>query len=225
MEQDRIFLDNEGNNWFRRNKSALDETDKIDWPFHVLNFIDFKVKIGSVLELGCSNGYRLDKIRSKLLPDCRFVGIDAGAEAIEYGRMKFEGLELFQGLLSDIPLKEEFDLVIVNFVLHWVDRKTLFRSIGEIDRVIKDGGLLVLGDFLPDYQQRRRYHHLPNEHVYTYKQDYAKIFESFGTYRELARFTFNHDNVSGYTLEPALSSERGFCSLLHKSHESYYPEV
>jgi SAM-dependent methyltransferase len=225
MNQDKIFLTNEGNNWYHRNKNALDKAGKIDWPLYLLHSIDGVANIGTVIELGCSTGYRLDKIRSTLAPGCRCVGLDASKEAIDAGRTQYPELELYHGLLSDIPLEQEFDLVIVNFVLHWVDRKTLVKTISEIDRIIKDDGLLILGDFLPDYPQRRRYHHLPDERVFTYKQDYAKIFEQFGTYRELVRFTFDHDNVSNYNLGPTDSSARGVCSILHKSIEGYYPEV
>ena len=225
MNQDRIFRENEGNNWYSRNKLALDKEGKVDWPSYLLSLVDERANIGTIVELGCCNGYRLNKIKSCLNPGCRCVGIDASNEAIEDGKIRYAGLELYQGLLSDIPLNEEFDLVIINFVLHWVDRKTLVKSIGEIDRIAKDEGLLIIGDFLPDYQQRRRYHHLPDERVYTYKQDYAKIFESFGTYRELARFAFDHDNNEDYFLKPTASSARGFCSILHKSIEGYYPEV
>lgn len=225
MNQDTVFFVNEGNNWFARNKSVLDKVDKLDWPSYLFSFVEQKTYVSSVLELGCSNGYRLNRIRADLMPGRRCVGVDASMEAIRDGRSRYDGLELYQGLLSDIPLNEDFDLVIVNFVLHWVDRKTLIKSICEIDRLVKDGGCLLLGDFLPDYQQRRHYHHLPDENIYTYKQDYAKIFETFGIYKELARFAFDHDQSDGYSIRPTDSASRGFCSLLHKSLDGYYPEV
>lgn len=139
--------------------------------------------------------------------------------------MLYPGLELHQGVLSNPPVDGQFDLVIVNYVMHWIDRSTLARSICSIDNFVKDGGLLLLGDFLPDYQQRRRYHHLPQKHVFTYKQDYPGIFTSLGLYKELARFTYDHDTPDSYALQPATSPTRGACSLLHKSFDGYYPEV
>jgi SAM-dependent methyltransferase len=226
MDQDRIFSQGEGNAWFQRNKTALDGNDHADWPFHVIDLLEDRSTIRSVVELGCSNGYRLSKISSRLSPGCRCVGIDASHEAIQDGKLRFPVLELHQGLLSDVSLRDDFDLVIVNFVLHWVDRSTLVKSIAEIDRLTKDGGLLLIGDFLPDFQQRRRYHHLPNDTVFTYKQDYARIFEVFGTYREIVRFTYNHDDKNaGYAIKPSPSPARGYCSLLSKSLEKFYPEV
>jgi hypothetical protein len=128
-------------------------------------------------------------------------------------------------VLASPPVDGQFDLVIVNYVLHWIDRSTLAWSICAIDGFVRDGGLLLLGDFLPDCQQRRRYHHMPEECVYTYKQNYSEIFTSLGLYKELARFTYNHDEPDSYSLQPTLSSSRGFCSLLNKSLDGYYPEL
>ncbi len=124
-------------------------------------------------------------------------------------------------MLADLPLEERFDLVVVNFVLHWVDRSTLARSISEIDRVVTDGGHLILGDFLPDSPLRRSYRHRKDERVYTYKQDYARIFEALCTYKELARMTYDHDKPN-LGIGSADSCSRGVCVLLGKSETRYY---
>lgn len=224
MLQDSIFFNSEGNNWYNRNSTALDAADKIDWPCHLIQQLDGKENIKSVIELGCSSGYRLAKLRSKLAPDCGFAGVDASIEAVTEGMRKYQGLDLRHAALSDIPFQKEFDVVIVNFVLHWIDRRTLALSIAEADRLLKNGGYLVLGDFLPDFPQRRRYHHLSDENVYTFKQDYSKIFLALGTYQELARVSFNHDSTADYSFRSCASSERGFTTLLHKSLDSFYPE-
>ncbi|MBI5683048.1 MAG: class I SAM-dependent methyltransferase [Deltaproteobacteria bacterium] len=224
MNQDMVFHKSEGNSWFQRNKSVLEKEGKVDWPTYLLNLLDNKSEIRSIAELGCTNGWRLYQLSKKII-GAKLVGVDASLEAIEDGRKRYPELEMHQGLLSQLPIQDEFDIVIVNFVLHWVDRETLIKSDAEIDRVTKDGAFLILGDFLPDCQQRRRYHHLPNERVYTYKQDYARIFESFGTYKEFTRFTYDHDNVEQNSIKPCSSSSRAFCSILHKSLEGYYQEV
>lgn len=224
MLQDKLFNEGEGNKWFQRNKKALTDGDKPDWPCHILSMLGGNEKIGSVLELGCANGWRLNRLRSILGNDCRYVGIDASREAIEDGLERHPGLVLHQAVLTDVPIEEEFDLAIVNFVLHWVDRRTLLKSIGEIDRMIRDGGFLILGDFLPDFPQRRHYHHCPGDAVYTYKQDYAAIFTALGTYREIARVTYNHD-APELMIQSCSSAERGVCVLLQKSLTGYYREV
>jgi SAM-dependent methyltransferase len=223
MNQDEIFARKEGNAWFRRNQASLENPGKVDWPLAVLEMLGNKDGIRNVAELGCANGYRLDRLCSKLSTKGRFVGVDASEEAISDGCKRYPHLELHTGTLAELPVSGAFDLVIVNFVLHWVDRKTLARSISEIDRLTTDGGLLLIGDFLPDFPQRRNYHHYRDADVYTYKQDYAMVFAALGTYKEMVRVTFDHDHP-GVHVQKAGSASRGMCALLHKSLNDYYIE-
>jgi SAM-dependent methyltransferase len=218
-----LFQQSEGDAWFERNRAALGAAGE-DWPVRLLSGLAPDSGIRNVLELGCSSGWRLDLLRRRLASQgIRCVGVDASRGAVEYGRRQYPGLELHQGVLAQVPLTEAFDAVIVHFVLHWVDRATLAASIAEIDRLVRDGGYLCVGDFLPDFQQRRAYHHLPGAGVFTYKQDYAAIFESLGTYRTLSRVTFQHDDAAA-PLAPAASDDRKVCTLLVKSLRGFYPE-
>jgi SAM-dependent methyltransferase len=226
MLQDDVFLEDEGNAWFQRNRVALEASaqDRHDWPLTMIGRLDEarRTGIGSVVELGCSNGWRLARL-GKTLP-ARLVGVDASADAVADGVARYPGLSLLQGGLADLPLREQFDLTIVFFVLHWIDRSNVARCIAEIDRVTRDGGLLVLGDFLPDYPQRRSYHHRPPEAgMFTYKQDYAKIFEAMGTYREIARSTFDHEHPGDH-IKTAASGSRCVCTVLQKSLTGFYGE-
>jgi SAM-dependent methyltransferase len=227
MIQDARFAVGEGDNWFKRNRDYLGRLGKIDWPIHLLERFDRRGTIGSVVELGCSNGFRLARIKREILPHARCVGIDASREAIGDGAALYPELELHQGVLASPPVEGSFDLVIVNYVLHWVDRSTLSRSICAIDGLVRDGGLLILGDFQPDYPQRRRYHHLPDDELFTYKQDYPALFTTLGLYKEVARLTYDHDSADATdgSLALAASSSRGVCALLHKSLNAFYPEV
>lgn len=222
MKQDDVFVAGEGDAWFSRNREALTGSAKIDWPIQLVDMLDARREIKSVIELGCANGWRLNRLSEML--QARFVGVDASREAVADGKARFPALTLLQGTLADVPVQEAFDLTIVNFVLHWVDRRSLARSVAEIDRVTRDGGFLIVGDFLPDNPQRRRYHHLPAEQVYTYKQDYAKIFESLGTYRTIARIAFDHDSPT-LQLHSGAGAARGGCAVLKKSLVGYYQET
>lgn len=170
-----------------------------------------------VAEVGCSNGYRLEHIRREFGAVC--CGFDASKEAIEAGKKLYPNIEFVHSTVAEIESPNLYDLVICNFVLHWVDRKTLLTSVAKIDTLVQPGGIIVLGDFLPDYQQRRRYHHLPGMDIYTYKQDYGNIFTASGLYKELYRHTFNHDEArTGW----ASSSQRGVRVVLRKMKENEY---
>jgi SAM-dependent methyltransferase len=222
--QDKIFLEKEGDAWFQRNKEALGKPGKLDWPLHCIGLLNEKDKIKTVAEVGCANGFRLAALKNQFKKAERFVGIEASAQAIAAGSKQYPQVEFIRGTLSDLPTQDEFDLVIVSHVLHWVDRSTLSRSVAEIDRITRDGGILILGDFLPDFPQRRRYHHLEQENVYTYKQDYAKIFESLGLYKEILRFSYE-DGTSDAAASSGESSSRRVCTALKKQTNGYYPEI
>lgn len=225
LKQDDIFLKGEGDSWFSRNSIAIErKSDKFDWPTYLIELIEDKSDIKKIAELGCSNGWRLNNLQN-LYPHVEFSGIDPSVEAIEDGQKKYSQLRLQRGLLADIPLEEEFDIVIVYFVLCWVDRHSLAKSIAEVDRLVKDGGMLIIGDFAPDYPQRRHYHHLPEENIYTYKQDYVKTFESLGIYKEITKFTSENDKQQSLTIQTCDSANRLSCSILHKSLMSYYYEL
>jgi len=89
-----------------------------------------------------------------------------------------------------------------------------------IDRIVEDGGFLLIGDFAPSNRVRVRYHHLPDQDVFTYKQNYAELFTSSGIYQLRAMATFGH---GGHV--PSLSppeAERTAIWLLRKSLRDSY---
>ena len=90
--------------------------------------------------------------------------------------------------------------VIASFVLHWVDRALLLRSLAEIDRILAPGGLLVVADFLPDVASRVAYHHLPDDDLWTYKQNYPELFMTTALYREEQHVVYAH--ATGETITP-----------------------
>ena len=134
--------------------------------------------VDMVLEIGAANGARLAKISERF--EARAVAVEPSAEAIQDGRVRFPDVKFVKAKASAIPLQEMFDLIIINFVLHWVDRRNLLRSMAEIDRLLKDGGYLIIGDFLPSNLTKVRYHHVKNQEIYTYKQNYAATFLASG---------------------------------------------
>jgi SAM-dependent methyltransferase len=221
LNQDDIFLKGEGDSWFGRNAEGLDKkSEKFDWPTYLIELIEDKSSIKKIAELGCSNGWRLQKLHD-LYPHIEFYGIDPSIEAIQDGQTRYPKLHLSQGLLSEIPFQEEFDVVIVFGVFCWVDRSALVKSFAEVDRVVRDDGFLVIGDFLPNAQERRRYHHLLDANIYTYKQDYPAAFTATGLYGEIAKFT-NDCNQPKLCVQKIESSMRWSCSILHKSLTDFY---
>lgn len=219
QNQDSIFVESEANEWFKRNQPALLRPEKIpsDYPLRLLSFHK-ELRPRRVLEIGCANGWRLSEIERRYGSVC--VGVEPSDHAIEDGKSRYPNVQFYKGLAARLPVRESFDLVIVNFVLHWISRESLLSSASEIDRVTQKNGFLLISDFLPDSPELRDYHHLPGK-VFTYKQDYAQLFLASNLYSQVSRITFDHDD----SLERAPvfeSSVRAVVSLLRKSTSEFY---
>lgn len=225
MIQDKIFELSEADNWFLRNKETIiNRKIENDLISDLIDKISDKQNIKSVIELGSSNGYRLNFLKNILLNCNKLVGVDASKAAVNDGISRY-GLKMLHSPLDMFEFDEKSDLVIVNFVYHWIDRKNIFKVISNTDKLVNDGGYLIIGDFLPDFPQKKKYHHLPNESVYTYKIDYSNIFQSLNTYKEIHRTIFNHDHFIPGSIEFVDSNERGFCSVLRKDLYGYYHQT
>ena len=217
-DQDAIFLEGEGDRWFLRNAEALSRAERVaeDSPLRVLAALT-RFAPRRVLEVGCSNGWRLAALRERY--GCAVTGVEPSALAIDAGRRMYgDALDLRRGLARALPVArdETFDVVIVSFVFHWISRDALGDSIAEVDRVLEDGGHLVLHDFLPDAPVRRAYHHLEEGRVFTYKEDVAAPFLRGGRYRLVSRELGEHGAPLGASADVPGSENRTACDVLVK---------
>lgn len=185
--KNNIWFRKEGDNWFKRNKEYLGK--KQDIVSSVLEL--YKIKPKKIVEIGCSNGYRLANLHKKY--GAEVTGIEPSREAIEYGKSKWPFIKFKRAMCESFVLRKKVDLVIINFVFHWIMRENLMQSTARIDEIVKDNGFLVIGDFGTENFIKRDYHHLPGENVFTYKQEYQDIFLSTGLYKEIAKIRFDHD--------------------------------
>jgi len=92
---------------------------------------------GKILEIGFGQGNNFIFFNKS----CHVYGIDTKVRHIEYvAQCK---LYLEKGRIEDLPFKDKyFDAVVGSFVLCSV--KSIDKSVGEISRVLKDGGKLIL---------------------------------------------------------------------------------
>jgi SAM-dependent methyltransferase len=217
-DQTEIFSRDEGDNWFSRNEAGLNALSDDDRITRMVLRWAKREPVNSVCELGCSNGSRLAALGRRLQRVRRLAGSDVSKRAIEGGRKRWPMLELFVGSLDEPHIDGSFDLVIVSFVFHWVARQRLSESVAGVDALVRDGGALILADFLPDRPCARRYHHRPDAEIYTYKQDYSRCFTGLGTYVEIEREIFSHSGKCAAMIDP---QDRAMCSLLRKNLENY----
>lgn len=136
MNQNDIFIKDEGNNWFRRNRDEL-TPEKDDLITQMLKRLELCPK--KIVEVGCSNGWRLEKLRRIFSADC--FGIEVSHEAVACARNNFPKIRVQQQDVSHMSVEETFDLVICNFVLHWLDRTQLLQAVAGIDALTNWGGI------------------------------------------------------------------------------------
>ena len=217
MNQSAIFLEGEGDNYFLRNKAALEMRNvasEIMWLGQALS--PFKDKVNSVLEIGCSNGAKLEQICGLL--GAKGQGVDPSKQAVDEGnhRLSAAGAQLHVGTASHLPFEGlSFDFVYFGFCLYLLDRQDLFAAAAEADRVLKFGGFLAITDFDPIHRHKRPYHH--KEGVFSFKQDYSKIFTESGLYYLVSKNSFSHQQP----FFDADSDERVSTTLLFKEIDSY----
>jgi SAM-dependent methyltransferase len=204
MLQDNIFSEGEGDAWFERNRGFYrQEQDP------VLRFLSSQpVEPRAILEIGASRGDRLAALRERYR--AAVIAVEPSAAAVADGRHGFPGIQFFVATAKLLPLADESaDLVIVNFVFHWIDRKSLLASAAEIDRVLQPAGHLLIGDFAPFGPKKNRYHHRLDLEMYTYKQDYPTLFLATAGYRLVAQEILDYRTLKPGTEIP----ERERCSI------------
>ena len=97
-------------------------------------------RVGSVLDLGCADGYVTAYLRNRAWT---IVGFDRDLNDVRAAKAKVGGAHFLAGTAEALPFASaSFDAVVMLDVLEHVgdDR----RSIDEIVRVMKEGGYLIL---------------------------------------------------------------------------------
>ena len=184
-----VFLAGEGDRYFARNKAGLHAFDpERDPPTRLMTL--YGLRPDRVLEIGASNGARLAALLGRGVS--RAVAVEPSEEAIRDGRERHPAVEFHRGVIERTGIDGPFDLVIVSFVYHWVNREQLLAAAAETDRLVRDGGHLLIADFAPTLPTRVPYHHRPEGDVVTFKQPYHEIFLSTAGYRLIAMLTADH---------------------------------
>lgn len=191
--QKAAFITYEANAWFERNKEYLKnysaQNDRV-----VSLITEYNLKPNNLLEIGCAAGYRLNGIKS-LYKDCNVFGIEPSKNAIAYGQQNFPSVNFCEGTADDLSVyeNESMDVIIVGFVFYVIDRNIVFKVVSEIDRVLKNGGILIIVDFFSETSLKNEYQHIKDFSAYSFKQNYDEIFTSSKLYYLLDKSTLSHD--------------------------------
>jgi ubiquinone/menaquinone biosynthesis C-methylase UbiE len=188
--QKDAFLNYEADNYFKRNKGVKYSAEQ-DAVIKVLR--EYKYAPANVLEIGCSTGHRLNAM-SELFDGVKTTGIEPSNAAILQGQQDYPQVKFIRGTADHMPMLDSasFNLIIIGFVLYVVDREMLFKVISETDRVLADGGVLMIIDFFSEKPVRNDYQHIQDIDAYAFKQNYEDIFTASKLYHLLDKRSINH---------------------------------
>lgn len=170
MKQSKVFLDGEANQWLKRNKAKIAATKPEDDP--ILQAIEkYGLGFKTVLEVGCANGWRLEALERDY--NVEAWGTDPVANPFRN--------KIIPGTADSLSMKsDQFDLVIYGWCLYLADPEDYFKIAMEGDRVLKDGGFLIVYDFHADFPYKTPYKH--KEGLFSHHYDFSKLWMSHPAY-------------------------------------------
>ncbi len=118
--------------------------------------------VDALLDLGTGTGLMLQVLKESYR---HAVGIDASRDMLSVARANLDKAGIVKasvrhGDILNLPLEgQDFDLVIIHQVLHFLDQPEL--AIGEAARVLRPGGRLLIVDLAPHELE-----YLRNEHAH-----------------------------------------------------------
>jgi SAM-dependent methyltransferase len=196
INQDKVYLDKEADDFFKRNKYDFNKLPY--WKQELVdNFSDYlnEKEITNVLEIGCQIGDLLD-YSVKKFNAIQGYGLEPSSEAVEEGKKRFsQTCRLMRGIAAHNEIFENIpacDLVIINDVFSWISRASILRSIANIDEHISDNGYLIIRDYVPHSFVRNQNRHVDDHEVFCHKiiGSHAEIFKLIGNYQVLSSRVF-----------------------------------
>ncbi len=223
ISQEEYFSSTGGDDYFERNAVEQGTPQRSLMAYELLNALPSGAlpHDGRAAVLGGAAGGEAAAL-SELLPGWKLANVDVSARAIEFGKVAFPEIDhhclSIATAMPDLHTAiGEQDLVFVVGVMLWLDRKHLARAIANIDGSLRDGGHLLISDYLPSTRRKNPIRYSPKH--YTYKQDYSAPFLSLGTYELVAMNT----RVTAHPEDLDTDERRGASHLLRKNLTELYP--
>lgn len=101
-----------------------------------------------VLDVGCGTGTHLDLYQQA---GCEAYGIDLSPHMLDVARQKLEDrAQLLLGDASNMPYPDDcYDVVMITLALHEMSPATRLAVVGEMRRVLRKNGRLLVIDYHP----------------------------------------------------------------------------
>jgi ubiquinone/menaquinone biosynthesis C-methylase UbiE len=136
--------------------------------------------------VGCANGWRLRRLLKEKPGLGLLAGMDLSFSALQDGLRK-GSRSLVLADATAFPVRaNSVDCVILGFVCYATGRRSALGVLAEVERVVRDDGVVAVLDFLPDAPTQNRYHHVNRESIDVIKSDYAGTLIAYGGYQRVA---------------------------------------
>ncbi len=185
MKQSLEFLHGEGEAWMKRNAGRYDANG--DPVLEAMG--KYSIVPERVLEIGCADGARLAVLESKF--QCHVEGYDP-AYASKRGASL---VQVWAGTADNLRYSaDQFDLLIYGWCLYLTDPEDYFKITLEGDRVLQDGGYLIVYDFYAEHPYKTPYKH--KEGMFSYHYDFSKLWLSNPAYSLYGRMVQEDTTVT-----------------------------
>ena len=191
MNQKEIFLESEGDNWYKRNEGSVDPCSP-----EILKILQYlkpiSNQIGSILEIGCSDGSKTLILGKEL--DSQINGIDPSNFSISKANAKIQELGLsgnfIQGTADSLPFQDNsIDYIHFGFCLYLIDRELIPSVVSETLRILNfEKGFISIFDFDVTHTYANDYKHLAG--VKAFKDDYVAKFLDTGNFHLVFKENF-----------------------------------
>jgi SAM-dependent methyltransferase len=187
MSQTEIMLICEADAWLDRNREKLGMDDRVTEVIR-----DLKLNPERVIEVGCSNGWRLERLQKEF--GCLTLGVEPGQRAVKEARAR--DLCVYRATADAMPIHSRWaDLLIYGFCLYLTEPGDWFRIASEGDRVLKAGGHIVIHDFAGDGDLKS----VPYRHrrgVFSYHFDFGRLWIGHPLYRGVTSIEFKGERIT-----------------------------
>jgi len=229
MTQDDFYQDIESEAWFTRThrdynpREARESLSLRKNKESIYDLLSRMVDLESlsVLEIGCSVGDLLLVLREK--HGCRPRGVEPSASASKVAREVFEldveGKTFLNSNLFSVSAsnRSQFDLIVLDDVVGWMDPRVLLTSLGILDWLLRDGGHIFVRELYSPHALRIKNHHYPGEEVYNYRYPggVSFFFLRTGSYRTVSQMVYSNQYLQ--KVESSVNNATWQDTLLSKS--------
>ena len=164
---------------------------------------NLRVNNPKILEIGVGTGNLASKF---LYSNFDIIGIDQSREMLSVAKEKYPMLKVRLGEFLKIPYdNKSFDVIISTYAFHHLNETEKYIAIGEMMRVLKDNGVIIIGDLMFENREAEEevLKNLSEEQIEEVKDEYYSYIDSLS--REFNKYNkklkYNRIDKLNYIIE------------------------